>query len=428
MDIILYLLLFIQYQHKQICWLFNFICRYIPLKQWVFDDSHSPKYQKFKIDKLPKIIYYEKWDYKDYIPYLEWKYGKKIKPVSRRSECDIDDNCACPRCNAPKPYLYKNNGSKGQILCKVCSTAFSPEENRFSKSYSLKCPHCNHSLAHKKDRKHFVVHKCVNPKCPYYLHNLNKVDKKDLKEDYGKNKYKLHYIYREFQIDFFRMDLNTLPKNASSLKFSKHDQHVMSLCLTYKVNLGLSLRKTAQALKDIHGISISHQQVANYCKTASVCIKPFVDNYDYKTGNVFTADETYIKIRGIKTYIWFIMDAAKRSVIGYQVSDNRGVGPCILAMRMAFQHLKELPKNFKFIADGYSAYPLAAQQFFHEFGDKFKFEITQVIGLTNDDEVSKEFIPYKQMIERLNRTYKASYRKTNGVSDYKWKKCFAVSG
>ena len=417
MDIILYLLLFIQYQHKQICWLLYFICRYIPLKQWVFDDSHSPKYQKFKIDKLPKIIYYEKWDYKDYIPYLEWKYGKKIKPVSRRSECDIDDNCACPRCNAPKPYLYKNNGSKGQILCKVCSTAFSPEENRFSKSYSLKCPHCNHSLAHKKDRKHFVVHKCVNPKCPYYLHNLNKVDKKDLKEDYGKNKYKLHYIYREFQIDFFRMDLNTLPKNASSLKFSKHDQHVMSLCLTYKVNLGLSLRKTAQALKDIHGISISHQQVANYCKTASVCIKPFVDNYDYNTGNVFTADETYIKIRGIKTYIWFIMDAAKRSVIGYQVSDNRGVGPCILAMRMAFRHLKELPKNFKFIADGYSAYPLAAQQFFHEFGDKFKFEITQVIGLTNDDEVSKEFRPYKQMIERLNRTYKASYRKTNGFDN-----------
>lgn len=87
----------------------------------------------------------------------------------------------------------------------------------FSKSYSLKCPHCNHSLAHKKDRKHFVVHKCVNTKCPYYLHNLNKVDKKDLKEDYGKNKYKLHYIYREFQIDFFRMDLNTLPENASSL-------------------------------------------------------------------------------------------------------------------------------------------------------------------------------------------------------------------
>ncbi len=149
-------------------------------------------------------------------------------------------------------------------------------------------------------------------------------------------------------------------------------------------------------------------------KTASICIKPFVDNYDYGTSNVFTVDETYIKIRGVKAYIWFTMDTASRSLVGYQVSNNRGVGPCILAMRRAFKHLKELPQNFKSVADGYSAYPLAAQQFFYEFGNKFKFDITQVIGLSNDDAVSKEFRPYKQMIESLNRTYKSSYRPRNG--------------
>ena len=192
----------------------------------------------------------------------------------------------------------------------------------------------------------------------------------------------------------------------------------MSLCLTYKVNLGLSLRKTAQALKDIHGISISHQMVANYCKTAALCVKPFVDKYPYEKGKVFTADETYIKVRGIKGFIWFVMDAASRVIIGYQISDNRGVGPCIMAMRMAFQHLKSLPENFRFIADAYSAYPLAAQQFFRKYGENFKFDITQVVGLTNDDAVSKEFRPYKQMIERLNRTYKASYRPTNGFDNY----------
>ena len=213
------------------------------------------------------------------------------------------------------------------------------------------------------------------------------------------------------------MDLNSLPKNASSLKFSKFDSHVMSLCLTLHINLGLSLRKTKQALKDLYNISISHQTIANYCKTAAICVKPFVDNYDYGVGNTFTADETYIKIRGIKSYIWFIMDAAKRSIIGYQVSDNRGVGPCILAMRMAFKHLKEIPIDFKFIADGYSAYPLAAQQFFSESKGKINFDITQVNGLTNDDEVSTEFRPFKQMIERLNRTYKASYRTTNGFDN-----------
>jgi hypothetical protein len=163
---------------------------------------------------------------------------------------------------------------------------------------------------------------------------------------------------------------------------------------------------------------MSYQQVANYARTAALVIKPFVDNFDYNTKNIFTADETYIKVRGVKGYIWFIMDVVSRSIIGYQVSDNRGVGPCILAMRMAFRHLKKLPQKFKFIADGYSAYPLAAQQFFHKYGNDFNFDITQVIGLTNDDEVSKEYRPYKQMIERLNRTFKASYRVSCGYDNY----------
>ena len=417
MDIILYFLSIIQYLYQMNCWLLNFICRYIPLKQWAFDDSHSPKYRKFQIDDLPLITdFRQDWSYKELIPYYEKRYGKKIRPISRRSECDIPDDCRCPRCDAPKLFLYKNNGSKGQLSCKVCSARFSPSESRFS-SIKLRCPHCGHSLVPKKDRKHFVIHKCVNPKCPFYLHNLKRVDQEDLNEDFGKNKYKLHYIYREFTTDFFRMDLNSLPKNASSLKFSRHNAHVMSLCLTLHVNLGLSLRKTSQALKDLYNISISHQQIANYCKTAAICIKPFVDHYPYEKGTVFSADETYVKVRGVKAYVWFIMDAVTRSIIGYQVSGNRGVGPCILAMRMAFRGLTKLPENFRFIADGYSAYPLAAMEFAKKFGKDFAFKITQVIGLTNDDAVSREFRPFKQMVERLNRTYKLSYRPTCGFDN-----------
>ena len=419
MDIIMYLIQLIQYQYKVIGQLLNFICRYIPLKQWAFDDSHSPKYHKFKIDQLPKIITYkQEWDWKDLISYYEQRYGKTIRPVFRHGECNVPEDCRCFSCNAPYQYLMWNDGKKqSQLLCKVCQSRFNPNSgSRFTKTHVLKCPHCNHTLEHRKDRKHFIIHKCINKKCPYYLHNLKKVDKSDLEEN--KYKYKLHYIYREFQIDFFKMDLNSLPKNASSLKFSKFDQNVMGLCLSYRVNLGLSLRKTAHALYEIHGIKISHQQVANYCKTAALCVKPFVDRYPYEKGTTYTADETYIKVRGIKGFIWFIMDAASRVIIGYQISDNRGVGPCIMAMRMAFQHLKELPEKFRFIADAYSAYPLAAQQFFRKYGEKFKFDITQVVGLTNDDAVSKEFRPFKQMIERLNRTYKASYRPTNGFDNY----------
>ena len=420
MNIILYLLNIIQQLYKQNYFLIQLLCKYIPLKQWTFDDSHSPKYQKFKIDKLPKIISFkQEWNWTDLIAYYKKRYNKIIKPVFRHRECDVPTGCTCPQCKAPYHYLMWNDGKKkSQLLCKVCQSLFSTaSKGRFSKIYVLRCPHCNNSLVHKKDRKHFIVHKCVNPKCSYYLNNLKKVSKKDIEEDYGKNKYKLHYIYREFNINFFKIDIKSLPKNASSLKFSKFDKNVMGLCLTYKINLGLSLRKTAQALNDIHGISISHQQVANYCKTAAICIKPFTDNYDYRSGKVFTADETYIKVKGIRGYIRFIMDAVKRSIIGYRISCERDVGACILAMRMAFKHFKKLPDNFRFVADGYSAYVLAAQQFLRELEDDFKFDITRVIGLTNDDAVSDKFRPYKQMIERLGRTYKASYRPTNGFNN-----------
>lgn len=412
--IITYLCYYIQYLNKVIFSLLLFIAKYIPLKQWAYDDIHSPGYQKFKTDKLPIMKRFFKQDYSFLLEYYLWKYSKLLKPVQRRGDQSVPEDITCPFCGAPHQYIYDNNGGKGQYQCKICKQTFNPDEHSTS-PLKLCCPYCGHALVAKKDRKHFVVHKCVNRSCSYYKHNLKNLPK-DLPQE-EKHKYKLHYIYREFTVDFFSMDLNQLPNWATNFKYRKQSAYIMGLCLTYHVNLGLSLRKTAQALKDIHNVNVSHTMVANYAKTAAIVIKPFVDNYNYKISDTMVADETYIKVKGIKGYVWFIMDAISRSIIGYQVSDNRGVGPCILAMRMAFRTLKELPQKFRFIADGYSAYPLAAQQFALREKNPLKFDITQVIGLTNDDAVSKEFRPFKQLIERLNRTFKASYRITCGYAN-----------
>jgi len=292
----------------------------------------------------------------------------------------------------------------------VCGQTFSTGE-QVTSPVSLRCPYCNHSLVAKKDRKHFRVHKCVNPLCSYYLRRKQKLpDTLDLSE---RHEYKLHYIYREFTINFFKMDLHSLPAYATSFNCKKFNTHIIGLCLTYHVNLKLSTRQTAHALKEVHGIDISHTMVANYAKTAAAVIKPFVDTYDYKPSKILSADETYIKVKGVNHYVWIIMDACKKSILGYQVSDTRSVGPCILAMRMAFEKFKTFPnKALRFIADGYSAYPLAAQQCKYEMG--WDFDVTQVIGLSNDDAVSKEFRWVKQVVERLNRTFKSSYRVTCG--------------
>ena len=408
-SIITYLLSYNQYLIKIIYSLLSFIAKNIPLKQWAFDDSNSPEYQKFKVDKLPTILKFEKVDYKLLLGFYKHKYNKYTKPVNRRNGATIPNNICCPKCGAPHEYIYDNNGGKGQFQCKVCGETFKKDNE--PKPITLICPYCGHTLDPKKDRKHFRIHKCINPKCSYYINNLKKIPK-DLKAS-DKYKYKLHYIYREFTIDFFKMDLNKLPNKIMNLNFTKFNAHIMGLCLTYHVNLKLSTRQTAHALYEIHGIKISHTMVANYAMTAAAIIKPFIDNYDYRPSKILSADETYIKVKGIRHYVWIVMDACKKSILGYQVSDTRAVGPCILAMRMAFQKFKEFPqKALRFIADGYSAYPLARQQF--ELRENKVFDITQVIGLTNDDEVSKEYRWVKQVVERLNRTFKSSYRVTCG--------------
>ena len=396
-SIITYLVTYNQYLINIIFQLLLFISKYIPLQQMAFDDSNSPEYQKFKVDKLPKILKFEKVDYKLLLAYYKQKYNKSLKPVQRRNGKSIPEKIKCPKCGAPHEYIYDNNGNKGQFQCKVCGLTFK-ETNFATKPLVFICPYCGTTLTEQKQRKHFRIHKCKNNKCSYYQNNLKKLPKG--LNDSDKYKYKLHYIYREFTINFFKMDLYPISKYATGFTFKKF-------------NSQLSTRQTAHALKEVHGIDISHRTVANYALTAAAVIKPFVDTFEYKPSKILSADETYIKVNGIKHYVWIVMDACKRSILGYQVSDTRAVGPCILAMRMAFDKFKYFPqKAINFIADGYSAYPLAKQQF--ELEENKDFNLTQVIGLTNDDPVSAEFRWVKQIVERLNRTFKSSYRVTCG--------------
>ena len=344
-SIITYLLISNQCLIKTIYQLIGFIAPHIPLKQMQFDASYSPKYQKFKVDKLPIIKHFEQVDYIFLLAYYKYKYNKTIKPVQRRNGKTISHKIVCPKGGATHEYIYDNNGGKGQYQCKVCGTTFK-ESNFVTKPLVLKCPYCGSTLTERKERKHFKIHKCTNDKCSYYLANLKKLDK-DISHA-EKSKYKLRYIYREFTINFFKMDLYSLPECATGFSFKKFSPHIMGLCLTYHVNLKLSTRQTAHALKEVHGIDISHTMVANYALTAAAVIKPFVD-------------------------------ACKKSILGYQVSDTRSVGPCILAMRMAFDKFKNFPnKTLKFIADGYSAYPLAKQQF--ELEEEKIFDLTHVTG------------------------------------------------
>jgi len=192
----------------QIHQLLVFIAKNIPLNSSKYD-TISPKYNKYTIDKMPVIKHFKPLDYKQLLKEYKDSNGKELRPIKSRGKNPVPESFVCPRCGAPHTYLYDNTGGRGQICCKVCGQHFSKNKSDF-KPVVFVCPYCGHTLDQKKERKHFKIHKCINKKCSFYLENLKSLSPEDLneyKED--KSKFKLHYIYREITIDFFKIDLSS---------------------------------------------------------------------------------------------------------------------------------------------------------------------------------------------------------------------------
>ncbi len=106
-----------------------------------------------------------------------------------------------------------------------------------------------------------------------------------------------------------------------------------------------------------------------------------------------------------------MLDAVKKIVLSYRVSPNRDTLSAIRAMDDVLKKLPSIPEALSLVVDGNPIY-LLAQHFFAQHG--IPFDVRQVIGLTNEDPVSEEFRPLKQIIERFHRTFKGNYRPTHG--------------
>ena len=174
------------------------------------------------------------------------------------SKNSVPENLRCPCCNAPAEYIYDNTGGRGSFQCKVCKSRFN-HKSRFSKQVQFKCPHCGRALSRMKERSCFYIWKCTSLDCSFYKDNLNSLSKKEreifkLKPE----NFKLHYIFREFTTDF--VPLSSSPNYeipSSSLSRIYSSSHTLGLILTYSINYGLSARKTASILYDVHGLKIS---------------------------------------------------------------------------------------------------------------------------------------------------------------------------
>ena len=392
-------------------------------------------YLKPRVNKLNKIIYKRKNSkIKNDIPYADFKIDEKpiiktkddeqitldfnelikennITPINRRKK--IEYKGCCPHCNAPSDYLYDNTGKGRHFLCKVCDNTFTLKVTPRDSS-GFYCPHCGYKLNKHHDRNNYIVYVCPNNRCSYY-----KASKQDFKNNPDKylttsKQYRFKYHYREFKFNLNEIK-DECKKFECKVDLSRihYDNHVLGLILSYYVNYGMSSRKVVSVLRDIHGIKISHQTIMNYAASVSKIIKNMVDYYPYKLNSILSADETYIHVSGKQNYVFFFSDPINKIITSYEIFKNRDTRCAVKALWQSLSKYETIPDDMTLITDGNPIYN-AAQLFFELYN--IKFDLHQVIGVKNEDEESAKYRPYKQIEERLNRTYKQNYYGTNGYS------------
>ncbi|OFY92884.1 MAG: hypothetical protein A2309_09335 [Bacteroidetes bacterium RIFOXYB2_FULL_35_7] len=135
--------------------------------------------------------------------------------------------------------------------------------------------------------------------------------------------------------------------------------------------------------------------------------------YKGSVDNIQAGDETYIKINGNFNYTFFFISAKKLKITAYHLDATRDTLPATIAIKEAIRTAYP-NQHFTLISDGNPAYQNAVH-FLNKLLDN-PIKLKNVIGLQNLDAVSEKFRPFKQLIERLNRTYKFHMKAAAGFS------------
>jgi len=179
-----------------------------------------------------------------------------------------------------------------------------------------------------------------------------------------------------------------------------------------------------QVLYNIWGIKISHQTVLNYVQTAAFYCHRFNQKFKGQIDGLLAGDETYVKVKGIWHYAWLVVSTVSRKIVAYHFSDNRSVKPAITVL---LDMISNITKNLDItlVTDGNPSY-MAALHFVNAQIKTFTLTLKKVIGLKNLDAESEEFRAFKQMIERLNRTFKYHIQGQNGFNSVNGAVCKLV--
>ncbi len=271
-----------------------------------------------------------------------------------------------------------------------------------------------HALYCWKQQPQCTIYKCDYDQCPAFLKALQKLNAKERELRKTKSsQFKLRYQYREYHFNTEQL-MHAAPEQSKvDLDRIHNSSSVFGLVLAFHISFAIAARKTAQILKQVFKIPISYQTVLNYAEAAAPYCHHFNLTHKGTIDDESAGDETYIKICGQHAYTFLFISAQNHKITAYHIADSRGTLPATVAMTEAVRTAQPNQK-LKLITDGNPAYP-AGLHFINSKRDAHnQIQLRKVIGLQNLDTESELNRHFKQIIERLNRTYKYHVRAANG--------------
>jgi len=183
----------------------------------------------------------------------------------------------------------------------------------------------------------------------------------------------------------------------------RHKAHIVFTVLSMYFFGKDSFRTISLLLLRLFNIKLSHVTVSKWCvKFAPIFNKlnlSFLPLMDFNSDE-WHADETVIKIRGLKHYLWFVIDSETRFVLGFYLGDRSAT-----SAHAMMSNVKHLGKPRAVVTDNWDAYNIAVKS---HLPDSLHIHVEDF----NDD------IP-NNLIESFNKTFKAWYKTKCGFDSYR---------
>jgi len=164
-----------------------------------------------------------------------------------------------------------------------------------------------------------------------------------------------------------------------------------------------SFRNISLILRTAFNIKVSHTTISNWCTNFApmfddmrIQLLPLLD----LNSDEWHADETVVKIAGVKHYIWFVIDSETRFVIGFHLSPHRDAPQAVSVLNEAKSH--GTPKSI--VSDRYSAYKVPIKSLLPD--------VRHIRVESFKDDISNN------LIECFNKQFKAWYKTKQGFSSF----------